>query len=115
MTTPERSNRDATVADVARAAGVSKAQAARALGGYGAVSEQVLSLVLQAADQLGYRPNQLARSMTRGRSNSIGVIVGDIENSHFGLALRGISDLARDAGYTVVLVNTDEDVDIEVA
>lgn len=106
--------REATVADVARAAGVSKAQAARALGGYGAVSEQVHSLVIAAAEQLGYRPNQLAKSMTTGRSNSIGVVVGDIENAHFGLALRGISDEVRDAGYTVVLINTDEDLAAEV-
>ncbi|WP_138443911.1 LacI family DNA-binding transcriptional regulator [Sinomonas susongensis] len=114
MTKREQPVREATVADVARAAGVSKAQAARALGGYGAVSEQVLSLVIAASEQLGYRPNQVARSMTTGRSNSIGVVVGDIENAHFGLALRGISDEVRDAGYTVVLVNTDEDLDAEV-
>ncbi|WP_138415755.1 LacI family DNA-binding transcriptional regulator [Sinomonas gamaensis] len=113
MTKRGQTAKEATVADVARAAGVSKAQAARALGGYGAVSEQVLSLVVAAAEQLGYRPNQLAKSMTTGRSNSIGVIVGDIENAHFGLALRGISDEVRDAGYTVVLVNTDEDPEAE--
>lgn len=113
VTKREQGVREATVADVARAAGVSKAQAARALGGYGAVSDQVLSLVLAAAEELGYRPNQLARSMTTGRSNSIGVVVGDIENAHFGLALRGISDEVRDAGYMVVLVNTDEDLEAE--
>ena len=115
MTKREQAVREATVADVARAAGVSKAQAARALGGYGAVSDQVLSLVVAAADELGYRPNQLAKSMTTGRSNSIGVVVGDIENAHFGLALRGISDEVRDAGYTVVLVNTDEDPEAEAS
>ncbi|MCH6471968.1 LacI family DNA-binding transcriptional regulator [Sinomonas terrae] len=115
MTKREPPTKEATVADVARAAGVSKAQAARALGGYGAVSEQVLSLVVAAAEQLGYRPNQLAKSMNTGRSNSIGVVVGDIENAHFGLALRGISDEVRGAGYTVVLVNTDEDLAAEAA
>ncbi|WP_136611884.1 LacI family DNA-binding transcriptional regulator [Sinomonas albida] len=115
MTKRDQSVREATVADVARAAGVSKAQAARALGGYGAVSEQVLSVVIAAADQLGYRPNQLAKSMTTGRSNSIGVVVGDIENAHFGLALRGISDEVRREGYTVVLVNTDEDLEAEAS
>ena len=115
MTKREQSAKEATVADVARAAGVSKAQAARALGSYGAVSEQVLSRVVAAAEQLGYRPNQVARSMTTGRSNSVGVVVGDIENPHFGLALRGISDEVRDVGYTVVLVNTDEDLAAESA
>ncbi|MDU6389163.1 MAG: LacI family DNA-binding transcriptional regulator, partial [Pantoea sp.] len=62
-----------TVADVARAASVSKAQAARALGGYGAVSEEVQTRVNQAAAALGYRPNEVARTMNTGRSNTIGV------------------------------------------
>lgn len=102
-----------TVADVAREAKVSKAQAARALGGYGAVSEDVSSRVILAAEKLGWRPNELARSMTTGISNTLGVIVGDIENPHFGLALRGISDVARQAGYNVILSNSDEQVEIE--
>lgn len=102
-----------TAADVAREAKVSKAQAARALGGYGSVSDEVMTRVLAAAERLGYRPNELARSMNTGRSNTLGVIVGDIENPHFGLALRGISDVARQAGYHVILSNSDEKVDIE--
>lgn len=97
-----------TVADVAREAQVSKAQAARALGGYGSVSEDVLARVMAAAQKLAYRPNELARSMNTGRSNTLGVIVGDIENPHFGLALRGIADVARQAGYHVLLGNSDE-------
>ncbi|WP_130833873.1 LacI family DNA-binding transcriptional regulator [[Erwinia] mediterraneensis] len=102
-----------TVADVARAASVSKAQAARALGGYGAVSEEVQNRVNAAAAQLGYRPNELARSMNTGRSNTIGVIVGDIENPHFGLALRGMADVARQAGYHLLLSNSDEKLSAE--
>ncbi|WP_027351039.1 LacI family DNA-binding transcriptional regulator [Halotalea alkalilenta] len=105
--------RRCTVADVAREAKVSKAQAARALGGYGAVSEEVASRVQTAARRLGYRPNELARSMSTGRSRSLGVVVGDIENPHFGLATRGISDAARQAGYHVILANTDENPETE--
>lgn len=69
-----------TVADVARRAGVSKATAARVLGGYGTVSDRVREAVTAAASSLDYRPNELARSMTTGRSGTIGVVVGDIEN-----------------------------------
>lgn len=97
-----------TVADVAREAQVSKAQAARALGGYGSVSEEVLTRVMAAAQKLAYRPNEVARSMNTGRSNTLGVIVGDIENPHFGLALRGIADVARAEGYHILLGNSDE-------
>ena len=106
--------RDVTVADVAKAAQVSKAQAARALGNYGAVSDDVRERVLAAAEELDYRPNELARSMNTGKSHTIGVVVGDIENPHFGLATRGITDTAKKAGYNVILVNTDEDRAAEV-
>lgn len=106
--------RDVTVADVARAAQVSKAQAARALGNYGAVSDDVRERVLAAAEELDYRPNELARSMNTGKSNTIGVVVGDIENPHFGLATRGITDTAKRSGFNVILINTDEDTAAEV-
>ncbi|HZW40666.1 MAG TPA: LacI family DNA-binding transcriptional regulator, partial [Agromyces sp.] len=66
--------REVTVTDVASAAKVSKATAARALGDYGAVSEAVRDRVLTAAEQLGYRPNALARTMSTGRSNTLGIV-----------------------------------------
>jgi LacI family transcriptional regulator len=103
------SRRPATVQDVARLAKVSKATAARALGRYGSVSAKVMARVMAAADALGYRPNELARSMTTGRSGTIGVIVGDIENPYFGLAVRGISDGAKARGFNVILANSGED------
>ncbi|ERK09532.1 transcriptional regulator, LacI family [Pantoea sp. AS-PWVM4] len=108
MTKQKVRSKAPTVADVAREANVSKAQAARALGGYGAVSEEVQIRVNHAAAALGYRPNELARSMNTGRSNTIGVIVGDIENPHFGVALRGMADVTRQAGYQLLLSNSDE-------
>ncbi len=108
-------NASVTVADVARRAGVSKATAARVLGGYGTVSDRVREAVTSAADYLDYRPNELARSMTTGRSGTIGVVVGDIENPFFSLAVRGITDVARQAGFTVILMNSGEDPDAEKA
>jgi LacI family transcriptional regulator len=114
MNTDASRRRDVTVADVAKAARVSKAQAARALGNYGAVSDDVRERVLAAAEELQYRPNELARSMNTGKSNTIGVVVGDIENPHFGLATRGITDTAKKSGFNVILINTDEDTAAEV-
>ena len=104
-----------TIQDVAREAGVSKATAARVLGSYGTASPAVKEKVLAAARELGYRPNELARSMTTGRSRTIGVIVGDIENPYFGQAVRGISEVARAAGFDVILANSGEDVGKEQA
>lgn len=100
----------ATVLDVARLSGVSTSTAARALGGYGSVRPQTQQRVQEAATQLGYRANGLARSMITGLTHSIGVVLADIENPFFYGALRGITDTARARGFDVLLANTDEDL-----
>ncbi|WP_062119129.1 LacI family DNA-binding transcriptional regulator [Aureimonas sp. AU40] len=110
MTLPRPPRKSATVADVARAAGVSKATAARVLGGYGTVSFERRAAILAAAERLDYRPNELARTMATGRSGTIGVVVGDIENPFFGSVVRGISDEAKARGFGVLLSNSGEDV-----
>ena len=115
MQNPTRKPRSVTVSDVARAANVSKATAARVLGGYGTVSGKVHADVVAAAKALDYRPNELARSMTTGKSGIIGVVVGDIENPFFSLAVRGISDAARAAGFNVILANSGERIEAEKA
>ncbi|ANL56927.1 LacI family DNA-binding transcriptional regulator [Rhizobium phaseoli] len=107
--------RSVTVADVAKAAKVSKATAARVLGGYGVVSDKIRDQVVAAAAALEYRPNELARSMSTGRSGIIGVVVGDIQNAFFSLAVRGISDMARLAGFTVIIANSGEQLDAEIS
>ncbi|ERG63203.1 hypothetical protein L332_01870 [Agrococcus pavilionensis RW1] len=101
------------MSDVAAAAGVSKATAARALGDYGAVSDAVRDRVLGAADRLGYRPNALAKTMSTGRSNTLGIVVGDIENPFFAQATRGAADVAAAAGFDLILSNSDEDLETE--
>lgn len=102
--------RPATVADVARAAGVSKATAARVLGGYGAVGDGLKSRILAEARRLDYRPNELARTMATGRSGTVGVVVGDIENPFFGRVVRGITDAAKAQGFGILLSNSGESV-----
>lgn len=100
---------------MAARAGVSTSTAARALGGYGAVSPIVRERVVSAAATLGYRRNSLARSMITGTTHTIGLVVADIENPFFARAARGVADVAHAAGYEVLLVNSDEDPTIERA
>lgn len=115
VTDSGETRREVTVSDVASAARVSKATAARALGSYGAVSDEVRGRVQDAAERLGYRPNALAKSMNTGRSNTIGVIIGDIENPFFAQATRGVSDVVRAAGFDLILSNSDEEAEAESA
>jgi DNA-binding LacI/PurR family transcriptional regulator len=110
---PRRVRASVTLGEVAAAAQVSVATAARALGDYGSVSPATRDRVHAAAQRLGYRANHLARSMVTGSTRTLGVVVSDIENPFFSNALRGISDVAGAAGYEVVIVNTDEDPEIE--
>ncbi|WP_445149787.1 LacI family DNA-binding transcriptional regulator [Baekduia sp. Peel2402] len=98
-----------TVADVAQAAGVSFATAARALGGYGHVSAKAQAVVEAAASELEYRRNDVARALASGSTRSVGLVVGDIENPFFATVSRGIADVLEPEGYTLLLANSDED------
>ena len=90
-----------TLDDVARMAGVSRATAARALGGYGSASPVARERVLAAAAELRYRPNALARSMKSGTTRTLGVVISDIELAFFAQAVRGIADAARSEDFEV--------------
>ncbi|MEJ1089654.1 LacI family DNA-binding transcriptional regulator [Microbacterium sp. Mu-80] len=100
---------------MAAGAGVGRSTAARTLGGYGYVSPDVRERVLAAAERIGYRANALARSMSTGISNTIGVIVADIANPFFGGVVRGISDAAHARGYDTLVLSTNEKLPEEVA
>lgn len=102
-----------TIRDVARRAGVGQATAARALGPYGRVSARTRERVLAASDALGYHTNGLARSMATGTTNTLGLVLADIENLFFARVARAIADVARRHGYTLLLANTDEDIVLE--
>jgi LacI family transcriptional regulator len=84
------------------------------LGGYGFASQDARERVLEAAEKLNYRPNTLARAMITGKSFTIGVVIGDIENSFFARLARGVADGARAGGFEILLSNTDEDIATEI-
>ncbi len=102
-----------TISDIAKASGVSQATAARALGNYGSVSEKAREQVLAAAESLGYHRNELAAALVAGSTRTIGLVVGDIENPFFASVVRGLTDVVEVEGHTVLLANSDEDVDRE--
>lgn len=111
----ERASSPPTISEVAAAAGVGRATAARTLGGYGYVSPELRERVLAAAEELGYRANALARSMSTGVSHTLGVIVADIGNPFFAGVVRGISDTSRERGFDTIVLSTHEDLGEEIA
>jgi LacI family transcriptional regulator len=101
--------------DVAELAGVHTATASRALNPAtrSRVSEDTAARVMEAAARLGYMVNPIARSLKTSRSNSIGVVIPDITNPLFTPIMRGIDDVLGPLGYSVLLVNTDNDKERE--
>jgi LacI family transcriptional regulator len=97
--------------DVAKAAGVHTATASRALNERTAsmVSPQTVQRVREAAETLGYRVNRVARGLKTNRSFTIGMLVPDIMNPFFPPMVRGAEDGLAEAGYTLVLADTDND------
>jgi LacI family transcriptional regulator len=100
-----------TLRDVAAMAGVHPATASRALnpGTRSLISARTADRVLRAAEQLGYQPNAVARSLRTSRSSSIGVVVPDLTNPLFPPIVRGIEDALAPHGYVLLIVNTDND------
>ncbi|MER6064084.1 LacI family DNA-binding transcriptional regulator [Streptomyces sp. NPDC001792] len=101
-----------TINDVAQAAGVSPATVSRVLNG-GRVTAERAERVRRAAAELGFAPNRVARSLRMQRSSVIGLIIPDIENPFFTALARGVEDAAQRTSYSVVLCNTDGNLDKE--
>lgn len=97
------------IGDVAREAGVSTATVSRALNRHPSVGAEYVERVHRAAERLGYHPNSIARSLRRQSSNLIALIISDVANPFFTAVTRGVEDVARESGYSVLLCNTDED------
>jgi LacI family transcriptional regulator len=104
-----------TLRDVARVANVHPGTASRALNEdtRGLVNEETARRVLAAAEQLGYRPNPIARGLKTNRSYTIGVLIPDLTNPLFPPILRGIEDRLEEGGYTPLIANTDNDPERE--
>jgi LacI family kdg operon repressor len=105
-----KSPQKATIADVAKAAGVSKTTISRYLSGdYKSISAGTLKRIEEAIAELRYRPNRMARGLRQARSYSIGMIFADISNPYSTSVLRGAEDVCTRNGYSIIVCNTDND------
>lgn len=102
-----------TIKDLAKEVGVSVATVSRALNSSGYASPDVKRRVLEAAERLDYKPNEVARALNTSRSNVVGVLVPDITNPYFPKVIRGIEDAAIRNNYRVIIGNTDHDMEKE--
>ncbi|MGW5659135.1 LacI family DNA-binding transcriptional regulator [Streptomyces sp. NPDC003758] len=103
----------ATMADVARSAGVSVATVSHVLNGTRPVLPHTRQAVLDAVDELGYTPNTLARSLVTSRTRSIGLAVSAISNPYFTEILQGVEAAALEHGYSLLIADPHDDPEHE--
>jgi len=110
-----RTGREATLADVAEYAGVSASTASRALNGRGELSAQTRAAVIEAADVLNFEPSHLARSLRTRTTSTIGFVVPDVSSPFYASALKGAQRELEQAGYRVLLMDSGQAAEGEVA
>jgi DNA-binding LacI/PurR family transcriptional regulator len=112
MTTTNNSNhpKKVTMRDVARAAGVAQSTVSRVLSPSQSkvpISDETRKRVLAVVEELGYQPNQYARSLRGQNSHMIGILIADISNPFYHPLVRAVQDVAFQHHYSVMIANSD--------
>ncbi|MCP3803093.1 LacI family transcriptional regulator [Allokutzneria sp. A3M-2-11 16] len=102
-----------TIHDVAREAGVAASTVSRAFSNPRRVNVHTRQHIVAVAERLGYRPNPLARALPSGRTTTIGLLLPDVTNPFFFGIIRGAERQANAAGYTLILMDTEESPEVE--
>jgi LacI family transcriptional regulator len=105
----------ATISDIAELTHVSKSTISRVLNNSGPVAEKTRQAVLEAMQQLDYKPNEIARSLSLRRTQTVGILVQDIRNPYYANACWHGHRQLDHADYTSVICNVDNDPDREEA
>jgi LacI family repressor for deo operon, udp, cdd, tsx, nupC, and nupG len=110
---PVRKSARPTIYDVARLAGVSTATVSRALNDTGQIAPGTRAAIDAAVEQLGYRPNTIARSLVTKSTQTIALLLPDITNPFYAALVAGIQKQALEAGHTMLLCTTEGDPERE--
>lgn len=102
-----------TMRDIAKIAGTSLSTVSKALNNSNEIPEVTREKIRRIAEQHGYTPNLIARSLRTDSTKVIGMIVPDSSNLYYARLLRGAQDILHQAGYSIVVANTEENADLE--
>lgn len=103
-----------TIKDIAKKAQVSRTTVSRVLNDSGYVKEETRKKVMDVIKELNYTPSAIARSLSTSKTNTIGIIVPEINNPFFGEIIKGISQIADENNLNIILCNTDDKRDKEL-
>ncbi len=101
-----------TIKDVAKKAGVSTATISRVINNKGPLSVKTAAKVNKAMEELGYSPNSIARSLVKGLSTCIGVILPSIRQPYWALVANELERAAASYGYSVIITVSEDDPEI---
>lgn len=102
-----------TIKDIAKELNISYSSVSRALNNKSGVSQDKTKEIKKLARKMGYQPNNLARGLVSKTSKTIGVVIPDINNPFFGEIVTGVTELAKEKGYNILLCVSDWNADQE--
>jgi len=102
------------IKDVAKKAGVSTATVSRVLGDFPGVRDKTRKKVLKAVSELNYEVNAVARNLRQKKTNSIGIIVGNVLSQFYSVIAKSVEDTNNKFGYNTILCNGDENPEKEL-
>ncbi|MCU4176142.1 LacI family DNA-binding transcriptional regulator [Carboxylicivirga sp. N1Y90] len=103
-----------TINDIAKELNIAASTVSRALNNSTKISEATKQKVRKVAEELGYEINLVASSLSKNKTNLIGVVIPNINSQFFAHALSGIQEEAKAAGYNVIISQTNESYEQEV-
>ncbi|WP_163409850.1 LacI family DNA-binding transcriptional regulator [Flavobacterium ajazii] len=102
-----------TISDIAKELGIAPATVSRALSNHPEISASTKKKVKSVAERMDYRPNKMASSLRSGKTKLIGVLIPTAEHLFFGSVIHGISNLASQHGYDVLIYQSNESEEFE--
>lgn len=112
---PQEPVQRAGIRQVAELAGVAPSSVSRVLSNSSTASDAMRERVLRAARELQYEPDFLAQSLRRGQTLSVGFILADIANPVMATIVRGVEEVLRERGYTLLLVNSESRPELDAS
>lgn len=97
-----------TIHDIAKKLNVTASTVSRALNDHPSISLATKKLVIAVAEEMNYQTNSIAAALRNGKSNTIGVIVPEVNRFFFSTIIKGIEEVVRDAGYSVMICQTND-------
>lgn len=103
-----------SISDVAEMLGVSKSTVSRVINGNEGVGPELRKKVMDFINEIGYQPNTIAQSLSKGRMNIVALILGDIRNPFYADLTFNIQRILNDNGYMVMVLNSEYNIDREL-